>query len=309
MTDVNKKSSSQEKVIHDYFDSLLQDDLSINNKKLNPSIPLVEKSEKYNATQPQQKKTRQPVLTKSTATEVLKSFDKSDEKVSPENTITKPVMGLDQLISEIPENQVKTQLETATKIESKIDLKSVGIGNDDCIADEHSITRPPMGVNTEDCKVSESGVPDWAETRFQCLLFNVSGLNLAVPLMKLNSVIPWDKNITITPNKTKWYLGLVQHLQNQVKIIDTALLVLPENRRQNLSDDSNGRLSHILLVDDFKWGLACSSIGEVIWLNKEEVKWRKNKSSKVWLSGTSLEHLCAIMDTEVFAKMLNESTQ
>jgi len=128
-----------------------------------------------------------------------------------------------------------------------------------------------------------------------------------VPLVKLNSVIPWDENITETPNQTDWYLGLVQHLQNQIKVIDTALLVMPENRRNSLEQNTSDRLSHILLVDDYKWGLACSSIGDVIWLNKDEVKWRKNKTSRAWLSGTSLEHLCAVMDTEVFAKMLTKT--
>ena len=81
---------------------------------------------------------------------------------------------------------------------------------------------------------------------------------------------------------------------------------MPENRRENIDAEIDNRMGHILLVDDFKWGLACDSIGDVIWLTKDEVKWRKNKSQRPWLSGTSLEHLCAIMDTEVFAKMLTE---
>ena len=68
---------------------------------------------------------------------------------------------------------------------------------------------------------------------------------------------------------------------------------------------SADRLGHILLVDDYKWGLACDSIGDVVWLTKDEVKWRQNKQTRPWLAGTSLQHLCAIMDTEVFANMLN----
>jgi len=127
-----------------------------------------------------------------------------------------------------------------------------------------------------------------------------------VPLVKLKSVIAWDEDITQTPNQTQWYLGLVKHLEYQVKVIDTALLVMPENYRKKIETDRGERLSHILLVDDYKWGLACDSIGEVIWLKPEDVKWRKNKTTRAWLSGTSLEHLCAIMDTEVFAQMLDK---
>ena len=36
----------------------------------------------------------------------------------------------------------------------------------------------------------KSGVPGWASTRFQALLFEVAGLTLAVPLIKLKGVVP-----------------------------------------------------------------------------------------------------------------------
>jgi len=202
-----------------------------------------------------------------------------------------PVIGLEKLVAEIPDviTETKTQViekteldvEVATEIKSQVEVSAAEI---------------------------DSAVPDWAQSRFQCLLFKVSGLSLAVPLVKLNSVIPWNEEITETPNQTEWYLGLVQHLNKQVKIIDTALLVMPENRHKQIQSAPEERLSHILLVDDYKWGLACDSIGDVIWLTKDEVKWRKNKSTRAWLSGTSLEHLCAIMDTEVFAQMLVDAS-
>lgn len=203
---------------------------------------------------------------------------------------TPAVIGLENLVAQVPaalaevETVTITEVVTQTAVEAQVETEIV-------------------------IETNESGVPDWAEERFQCLLFNVSGLSLAVPLVKLNSVISWNAGeVTETPNQTSWYLGLIQHLQNQVKVIDTALLVMPENRRNTVDRTSLNRLGNILLVDDFKWGLACDSIGDVIWLTKDDVKWRKNKQTRAWLSGTSLEHLCAIIDTEVFAKMLTETT-
>jgi len=202
-----------------------------------------------------------------------------ETRVEPEPppVIDKPVLGIEQLIAEVQTVQTETELEVAQEA-----LQS-------------------------EREEAPSEVPEWGQSRFQCLLFKVSGLSLAVPLVKLNSVIPWDENISQTPNQTEWYLGLIQHLEHQVKVIDTALLVMPENRRHKIEADPAKRLSHILLVDDYKWGLACDSIGEVIWLDRDDVKWRKNKTTRAWLSGTSLEHLCAIMDTEVFAQMLTET--
>lgn len=131
-------------------------------------------------------------------------------------------------------------------------------------------------------------------------------LDLAVPLIKLKSVMPWTDSIVETPNQTEWYLGLVQNHGTNVKVIDTALMVLPENRRTSLSDNHEEEFSHILLVNDGQWGLACESIGDVVWLSADKVKWRKSKQKRPWLAGTALDYLCALMDTDAFAQMLNE---
>jgi len=273
MSEINNKNSVQQQAIQEYLQSLLNE------------VP--EEIE-----QPVKKESLKVV--KAPVADVVnkRHLDEPEEK--------QKIIGLEQLVAEVPD--VITQISTEKVIEVKVEVKPE-------VKEEINLelqTQEEQQRSTEITE-TESAVPEWAEARFQCLMFNVSGLNLAVPLIKLNSVIPWNENITETPNQTDWYLGLVQHLKNQVKVIDTALLVMPENRHKFLENDSANRLSHILLVDDYKWGLACSSIGDVIWLNKDDVKWRKNKSSRAWLSGTSLEHLCAIMDTEVFAQMLNES--
>ena len=124
--------------------------------------------------------------------------------------------------------------------------------------------------------------------------------------MKLNSVMPWSEKIVETPNQTDWYLGLVNHHGSNVKVIDTALMVLPENRHADLSLSHKERFSHVLLVNDSTWGLACDSIGDVISLDSDQVKWRSNKTRRPWLAGTVRGHLCALMDTEVFASMIND---
>lgn len=286
MSEAHKKTagSLQEQAIHDYLESLLMevgdatDDAPLNPQSASP-LP-VEPLPMQEFAQP-----------------------------SPS------VIGLESLVEQIPEEwpeesreepaplevpvSTDTAINTANEIEAKLKTEPVTevipVQTGEI---ETSVPEPQA-------QPQKSVVPEWAEQRFQCLLFKVSGLSLAVPLVKLNSVIAWDENITETPNQTDWYLGLIQHLQKQVKVIDTALLVLPENRREALELASADRLGHILLVDDYKWGLACDSIGDVVWLTKDEVKWRQNKQTRPWLAGTSLQHLCAIMDTDVFANMLN----
>jgi len=259
----DKPPSKQEKAIHEYLESLLFEVPDDNEESTSANMK--------------------------SAPQVIDSPPAPVKEPEP----AKPVIGLEQLVAEIPDviTDTVTQVVSEVALEVKTEVEQ----------------QLQTEIAPETIADDESGVPHWAQSRFQCLLFKVSGLSLAVPLVKLNSVIPWQDNITVTPNKTDWYLGLIQHLENQIKVIDTALLVMPENRRDNIDADPNNRFKNILLVDDYKWGLACDCIGDVIWLNKDDVKWRKNKTSRAWLSGTSLEHLCAIMDTEIFAQMLSET--
>ncbi len=277
----NTKRSTQEQAIHEYLQSLLFEEVP--DEDVSFGADSVSRDD-------------EPVPKKTAAVKEVSPLPLVEDESKPR------VIGIEQLVAEIPETITETATETITQVVSEV--KTVELKEEKV----ETLLESKVSVQEDEpLAAPEPEIPEWAQTRFQCLLFNVSGLNLAVPLVKLNSVIPWDENITETPNQTNWYLGLVQHLKKQVKVIDTALLVMPENRHNKLVVEAENRLSHILLVDDYKWGLACSSIGDVIWMNKDEVKWRKNKTNRAWLSGTSLKHLCAIMDTEVFAKMLTES--
>lgn len=235
--------------------------------------------------------------------------DVADEPVEPVvKEESKPgVIGLEQLIEAVPETTQETRLEAEVsetlEVAEKADVEVPVVEQ----VEEEVVTESALlEVVEPEPQVSESIIPEWGTEPFQCLLFKVAGLTLAVPLVKLKSVMPWTDRIVETPNQTEWYLGLVQNHGTNVKVIDTALMVLPENRRNGLSAELEERFSHILLVNDGQWGLACESIGDVVWMTADKVKWRKTKIKRPWLAGTALDYLCALMDTDAFADMLNE---
>lgn len=153
--------------------------------------------------------------------------------------------------------------------------------------------------------ISSTNVPEWANEPFQILLFEVAGLKLAVPLVELSGVIEWNDSVTEMPGSENFYMGILQHLDHRVAVIDTAKMVLPVNKQAELIDDNaRQRVKHIVLIDDFSWGLACDKIGEVITLQPEEVRWRQSKTSRRWLAGTVIEHMCALLNSKAFAEML-----
>ncbi|MFA7386301.1 MAG: chemotaxis protein CheW [Thiohalobacteraceae bacterium] len=161
----------------------------------------------------------------------------------------------------------------------------------------------------QECAVSpaaEGGRPDWVTPQFQCLLFEVAGLTLAVPLARLGGVLPWDgAAVNEMPNHQPWFLGLRTHQGRKVKLIDVARLVLPADRHADLAPADSGRLGKVVLLDDAEWGLACDAVSEVISLSDTDVKWRTTPGTRPWLAGTVIKQMCALIDTQAFADMLN----
>jgi len=150
------------------------------------------------------------------------------------------------------------------------------------------------------------GVPEWAESRFQALLFEVAGLTLAVPLVKLKGVVPNDQGCTPMPGRSSLFLGVVPYQGLQSKVVDTASFVLPADRAAQLSDDATERMQHLVMIDNGHWALACSRIGDVIDLNEDDVKWRGRNGKRLWLAGTVIDHMCALLDIDQLARELAE---
>ena len=164
--------------------------------------------------------------------------------------------------------------------------------------------QPAAPVVDEPAPATGPATPAWAQERFQCLVFQVAGLSLAVPLTKLNGVVPWPEAVTPMPNRSALFLGLMRHQQRNVKVVDTALMVLPEGRQPDSLAAPEERLQHVILLDEGRWGLACDSIGEVLTLEPDEVRWRGAQGKRPWLAGTVLEHLCALLDADAFVELL-----
>lgn len=152
--------------------------------------------------------------------------------------------------------------------------------------------------------------PDWLGQELQAMLFKVAGLTLAVPLVDLNGVVEWDdEKVTAMPGHADFYLGLMSHLNKQIPVVDTARLVLPENkRRQMAGDDPYQRITRVVLINDGRFGLACDEVNEVVTLKADAVRWRSERTQRRWLAGTVIEHMCALVDATAFAEMLAART-
>jgi len=150
----------------------------------------------------------------------------------------------------------------------------------------------------------ESGIPGWATTRFQALLFEVVGLTLAVPLIKLKGVVPNEAGLTPVPGRTPLFPGIVPYQGANARVVDTARFILPQDRTEQLDADFAERSAHLVMIDEGRWALACDAIGEVIELESKDVKWRGANARRAWLAGTVIEQMCALLDIDALTEEL-----
>ncbi|MEX2365026.1 MAG: chemotaxis protein CheW [Pseudohongiellaceae bacterium] len=145
----------------------------------------------------------------------------------------------------------------------------------------------------------DNGRPAWAQQRFDCLVFVVDGLKLAVPLILLGNIHPLDRDLTPLFDQPEWFLGLlpVQNGRN-LRVVDTARLVMPERYRPGSVDE----LAFGVGVYGSDWAFGCHQIEGSISLEPDAVKWRSTRTSRPWLAGTIIDRMCALVDLHEFAR-------
>ena len=107
---------------------------------------------------------------------------------------------------------------------------------------------PPMPPATVD------GRPAWAAEPFECLLFDVAGLTLAVPLVCLGSIYSLaGQELTPLFGQPDWFLGILTCQAGNLKVPDTARWVMPDRYR----DDFRQGLQYVISVQGYEWGWPC----------------------------------------------------
>lgn len=146
----------------------------------------------------------------------------------------------------------------------------------------------------------EDGRPNWAQARFDVLLFKVYGLTLAVPLIALGHIQPITEKLSPLFGQADWFMGLQPTPMGQIKTVNTALFVMPERYDKAFLDSAR----YVISIDGMDWGLAVDSVEQPISLDPDEVKWRGSRAQRPWLAGTIKEHMCALLDVPNMGRLL-----
>lgn len=143
--------------------------------------------------------------------------------------------------------------------------------------------------------------PAWADEPFECLLFDVAGLTLAVPLVCLGSIYPLaGHDLTPLFGQPDWFLGILPSQAGNLKVLDTARWIMPDRYR----DDFRQGLQYVISVQGYEWGLAVHQVSRSLRLDPNEIKWRTQRGQRPWLAGTVIEHMCALLDVSELAELI-----
>lgn len=146
----------------------------------------------------------------------------------------------------------------------------------------------------------DNGRPQWAQERFEVLLFQVSGLTLAVPLIALGQIQAITDGLTPLFGQADWFMGLQPSPAGEIRTVNTALFVMPERYDPNFVKSAN----YVMSLNGVSWGLAVDTVNQPITLEVDDVKWRSERTKRPWLAGTVKEHMCALIDIPQMAQML-----
>lgn len=138
---------------------------------------------------------------------------------------------------------------------------------------------------------------------FQTLVFEVSKLPLAVPLVKLGGIVNLDeKNITPLVGTPEWFMGLLPHERGNLMVVDTQKFLMPEQ-----AHDNDKPYEYLIILDDSLWALACHTVGDAKNLSPEDIRWSAGSSQRPWFAGMVVEYMSALVEVDKLINMLAEN--
>jgi len=147
-------------------------------------------------------------------------------------------------------------------------------------------------------------IPEWASKAFSIQIFKIAGIAMAVPIHQLHNKLVWPEQIMTESGSSDMEIGTVNEGDVSITVLDTARIILPENRR---TTHTHEQYKHLLLVGkEDQWGLACDEVGDVIELLPEYVLWRSQRARRTWLAAMIKSPGCALLDVNEMLRLMTD---
>ncbi|GAA3914663.1 chemotaxis protein CheW [Litoribacillus peritrichatus] len=225
------------------------------------------------------------------------------DPVSPPPVVTKPEIAKSETVRSEPEPAKPV---TVKPVESRSVEEKTAEAKSVTQTVSHTASQTPAAFDPVE---KRKPYPDWAAAGFECLLFYVGGIKLAVPLVLLGGIHRIDTDLTPLFGQPDWFLGLYPRTtmdgQQNIRVVHTSRWVMPEK----VTEDIDPVNHYVISLDDSEWGLLSHQLSDSIRLMPDQVKWRTSTGKRPWLAGTVIDHMCAILDVTNLIDMLQKNSK
>jgi purine-binding chemotaxis protein CheW len=135
---------------------------------------------------------------------------------------------------------------------------------------------------------------------FQVLRFKLRGIELAIPLSALDSIVRWDRRTTVLPGQPHWQRGVALHQEHLVRLVDLAVVIMPERTTPGFSEVDSER--YLLIVGGGRFGLICDRIMRPQMLSAEDVRWSGRYRYRPWAKGVLKKELSVLLDVDALLR-------
>jgi purine-binding chemotaxis protein CheW len=177
---------------------------------------------------------------------------------------------------------------------------------------DDSVEPPQLAVDVLDCvpagATDPTELPAWAAERFQCLYFDLGEWRFAVPLVGLQRIIKPGETLRRLPGAMPWVLGVCEHPEGRARLIDLAQAMDVSQNIDEAPADDNPQARWLLLAGG-NWACRCDVVGEVSWVEPEQVQWsgqQRKPRRRPWEAGVLRSALRILIDPARLNAWLDE---
>jgi len=168
------------------------------------------------------------------------------------------------------------------------------------------VTHPIEPVDTPITVVDLNAA--YTKESFECQIFNIAGLNIALPTNSINqtlkkqSIIVNEKN-----NQNTLFAGTINFGNSEIDIINIEYLVM--NGVSNNTDliTTKNTPVDIIVLQGINVGFIANDIINTQTINTTDVHWRDNNSQRLWLAGTVAQRGLALLDVTGVIHLLQDN--
>jgi len=234
----------------------------------------------------------------------MKSRSKKQAQLSePDQVVAEYLQTLLSEVEEYQEPTVKVAVEEAAVQTQKTEVPPAPVIVQK-VAEESAVVTQNAAVDSDTVEKPQPVIPHWGKEQFQCLLFDINGLHLAVPLSELDSIAgKQESSTTHLLGQPEWHRGILEHRGRKVGVIDVARLVMPG--KLSPVKEQTVTPNHVLIIGDGDWGLMCDKLLSPIMVEPDGIHWSCRHENRAWMAGTLPEQLCIILDLDVLLAMID----